>query len=320
MSGFEQESNQRELREYLHEHASGLLGDVVILNDSVGSVHTASAEGGMVIISGTGSIGQYIAPNGTSTRTGGWGHMIGDEGGAYNIAARGIGGIFRALDGYAEDGEELPDVERALALLKAYFKLEHPDGLLEHMYTRFKKSHVAGFTRELSRAASEGDAFCATLFHVAGRQLGTMARTLAPFVYASKAAAGEALPASGELPPVALICEGSVWQSWPLLQAGFVEAAFAPATTAAAQYRRQAAGTASHAQEAGAVRPPLAPGVVPRLTALRLLRLQETCAVGAAWHAAQSTGHAVTLDRSELVQTLCELEAGGTAAAPTPAV
>ncbi len=60
--------------------------------------------------------------------------------------------------------------------------------------------------------AADGDAFCRLLFYKAGRQLGRMARCLAPH-----------LPS-----PVSIVAVGSVWKSWALLKDGFLEAACAP--------------------------------------------------------------------------------------------
>lgn len=48
-------------------------------NDSPGSIYTAAGPaGGMVIISGTGSMAQVIDSAGVAHNCGGWGHMFGD--------------------------------------------------------------------------------------------------------------------------------------------------------------------------------------------------------------------------------------------------
>lgn len=99
MSGFEQKEPQIELLAYFKEHRPQLCESTpVIMNDSVGSIYTMSPNGkfsdlqlrcalligssvlpgGMVIICGTGSIGQYITNYGSSMRVGGWGHMLGE--------------------------------------------------------------------------------------------------------------------------------------------------------------------------------------------------------------------------------------------------
>jgi len=48
-------------------------------NDSPGSIYTsAGGKGGMVIISGTGTMGQVLTSDGKTFNCGGWGHMFGD--------------------------------------------------------------------------------------------------------------------------------------------------------------------------------------------------------------------------------------------------
>lgn len=77
---------------------------IVVLEDSVGSIFTTSPDGGAVLIAGTGSIGELVSSSGIRVRTGGWGHMLGDEAGAYWIASTAARRIAWALDGFAAPG------------------------------------------------------------------------------------------------------------------------------------------------------------------------------------------------------------------------
>lgn len=55
--------------------------------------------GGIVVISGTGSVAFGRNDSDIEARAGGWGPTIGDEGSAYSIARRGLIAVARALDG-----------------------------------------------------------------------------------------------------------------------------------------------------------------------------------------------------------------------------
>ena len=224
-------------------------------NDSPGSIFTgAGGAGGLVLIAGTGSMGQVMAPlasPGAPARTancGGWGHGFGDEGSAYAIAVRAVRGVFHGDDGLAPAGCAPPASAAAKAAMLAHFGIADKDGMLDVFYKDFDKARVAGFARAVAAAATAGDAFCASVLAAAGAELGDMARTLARHL--GGAAGASAVPR--------IVCVGSVWKSWPLLREAFVAAATAPA----------------------------AGGAPPPLPAFQLVRLTETSAVGAAWRAA----------------------------------
>ena len=79
MSGFLQPVRQEELCAALHARDASLSAAFFIENDTLGSIYTAAgAAGGMVIISGTGSMSQLLDASGETHNCGGWGHLIGD--------------------------------------------------------------------------------------------------------------------------------------------------------------------------------------------------------------------------------------------------
>lgn len=78
----------------------GYRGELLIYNDAfVALVGANRGIKGAVLISGTGSIAYGISKNGQHVRTGGWGHIIGDEGSAYAIARDALNYISHIFDG-----------------------------------------------------------------------------------------------------------------------------------------------------------------------------------------------------------------------------
>lgn len=269
-------------------------------NDSPGSIYTAAGpKGGMVLISGTGSMGQVInGKTGKATNCGGWGHLFGDESSAYSIASGAVRRIFRGLDSYTGttfDGKSIKakdDISVADALMLSHFAIENKEGMLDLFYKSFEKGKIASFTKTLADAAlgkesvlavissspvvpkesveafkaNGGDVFARKQFRKAGLQLGSMARTLAPNLDK---------PEDGA--PIRIVCVGSVWKSWELLKDGFI------------------AGYSG------------SPDATSAMPLFELVRLKETSAVGAAWKGAQMApaGEAkLNVDFDSLVELL----------------
>jgi N-acetylglucosamine kinase-like BadF-type ATPase len=62
---------------------------------------------GLGVIAGTGSIAVGRAPDGRTVRSGGWGHLFGDEGSAYAVSLAALRWVARHADG--RDGRATPD-------------------------------------------------------------------------------------------------------------------------------------------------------------------------------------------------------------------
>lgn len=58
---------------------------------------------GLAVIAGTGSICFGKGEDGVLHRTGGWGHLIGDEGSAYSLSKDAFSAIAKVFDGYGKD-------------------------------------------------------------------------------------------------------------------------------------------------------------------------------------------------------------------------
>ena len=267
LSGGEKGSMADALKAALASHPRGgerVVGSLVVVNDTIGPIAAATAEGsGVCLISGTGSNCRAVLPGGDMVGAGGWGHLLGDEGSAYDLAATAIRALLRAKDslevGGVEEGCDLEAVERAVV---AYFGLEEAglEGLLPVFYSDFVKANIAGLTKELGEVARGGDAFAQTLFARTGRLLASHVAAIAP-----KLPVGMKEGSGGGLQ---IVATGSVFKSWDLLSAAFVET--------------------------------LEP-VVPAFT---LVVLSETCALGAARLAAQAASIPFAYDSAPYVTVL----------------
>ncbi|KAI3388949.1 hypothetical protein SNEBB_007424 [Seison nebaliae] len=72
---------------------------LVIVNDSIAPIFNVFKDGGLVMIAGTGSNCVMVRPDNQEIVTcGGWGHLLGDEAGAYWIAHRAIKSVIDSRD------------------------------------------------------------------------------------------------------------------------------------------------------------------------------------------------------------------------------
>ncbi|MGE5272221.1 MAG: BadF/BadG/BcrA/BcrD ATPase family protein [Verrucomicrobiota bacterium] len=167
-------------------------------------------EPGVAVISGTGSHVFGVNAAGESWRTGGWGHILGDEGSGYWLGLSGMRAALRYRDG---SGPETVLLDSAVA----FYQLEAVEDLQPLVYGKpLTKREIAAFTEEVEKAATAGDRVAAALYETAARELA--AQTRAPI---------EKLRLDGAF-KVALV--GGVFASGELLRKPFEASvqAFAP--------------------------------------------------------------------------------------------
>lgn len=101
VAGASNGEDQQELTNRLHDalqlpHAP----TVHVVHDAAIALETAFAgKSGIAVIAGTGSVAYARTPAGTLERAGGWGYLLGDEGGGYAIGRDGLRAVTHALDG-----------------------------------------------------------------------------------------------------------------------------------------------------------------------------------------------------------------------------
>ncbi|KYQ49056.1 N-acetyl-D-glucosamine kinase [Trachymyrmex zeteki] len=210
LSGCEEETINREIVETLLKKYPQSAKDYVIGSDTLGSLRTGLESGGIVLIAGTGSNALLINPDGKTHNCGGWGHIMGDEGGAYWIAYRACKYVFDDIDGLIEAPESISYVWPAM---RSYFNVTDRRGLLLYLYSNFDKSIIAGFAKEVAIGCERGDPLCLKIFEEAGQLLAKH------IIAVSKKAHNDLKLAHGGLK---VICIGSVWKSWKFIKNGFV--------------------------------------------------------------------------------------------------
>jgi N-acetylglucosamine kinase-like BadF-type ATPase len=139
---------------------------VVIANDAELVLAAGTADGwGCALISGTGSIVYGRDPAGRTARSGGWGHLLGDEGSGYAVGLAALRAVMRAFDGRA------PSTELTAAVL-SHWSLAKPTDLVGRVYREsLTPGEVAGLAPLVDAAAAGGDAVAQAIVDEAGGEL-----------------------------------------------------------------------------------------------------------------------------------------------------
>jgi len=110
---------------------------------------SAATRATVLVLSGTGSCCFGRTPGGRSAKVGGWGHILGDKGSAFEISLRAL----KAVVYYYDRDGEWPEL--GAKLLRA-LQLNHPDELISWVQTAAKPD-VAALAIEVFNAAKHQD-------------------------------------------------------------------------------------------------------------------------------------------------------------------
>lgn len=146
---------------------------MLIVNDALIALVAGAGDGpGVVVVAGTGSIAYGRDAAGRAARAGGWGYILGDEGGGFWIGRSALAAVVRQSDGRGP-ATALTD------LVLAELQLASPTELIEVIYERGLQRHtIARIAGVVERAAEAGDAVAAEILRRAAIELSTAAASV----------------------------------------------------------------------------------------------------------------------------------------------
>ncbi len=113
--------------------------------------HTGALDGeeGIIAISGTGSVCFGRTKDGKTMRSGGWGHLIGDDGSAYGLGRDALIAVTKCIDGYGEPTALCSMISDELGLCDQ-------TSIISYVYSNDKRA-VANLSPLVERACSLKD-------------------------------------------------------------------------------------------------------------------------------------------------------------------
>jgi N-acetylglucosamine kinase-like BadF-type ATPase len=144
-------------------------GQFLITDDAAIALTGATGGApGIVTIAGSGSISYGRNAARKQARAGGWGHVFGDEGGAFDLARQALRAALRFEEGWGP--------QTALhRMLLAHTGASTANDLLHRLYsTDFPKPRIAAMARLVDEAAVNGDPIARELLNAAASQLATI--------------------------------------------------------------------------------------------------------------------------------------------------
>lgn len=130
------------------------------------------SKDGIVIISGTGSIGYSVKAE-AENRVGGWGYQIGDEGSAYWIGKKTLEVFSKQADGRLEK-------KAIYRILREELNIENDYDIIKYVGDKLKgdRSEIAKFAQYCYKAAEDNDTDAIKIFDDAGFELAQIINAL----------------------------------------------------------------------------------------------------------------------------------------------
>jgi glucosamine kinase len=180
VAGVGREAQKIALQQELERHE--LAESITVLSDAEAAMEDAFADGpGILLIGGTGSIAWGRSPVGTMQRCGGWGPLIGDEGGGAWLGRKALQVITAA-----HDGRE-PETALTGAILTA-LELDDVPSIIAWAAAA-TPGDMATLAPAVLSAAAVGDLRANTIVTMAVEELGLHIRALARALFVDERAA-----------------------------------------------------------------------------------------------------------------------------------
>ncbi|MDX2022747.1 MAG: BadF/BadG/BcrA/BcrD ATPase family protein [Deltaproteobacteria bacterium] len=150
----------------------GLADHNLVVNDGALLLGATGQQEGVAVVSGTGSIAWGRNTLGRHARSGGWGHLIGDEGSGYQLSIEAMRHTVTAADG-REPWGPLPQ-----AVLR-FYGCKDPAGLLPLIYgPQVTKAELARLAPVVFRLAGRGDPLARRLVDDAAAALAALVKAV----------------------------------------------------------------------------------------------------------------------------------------------
>ncbi len=197
-------------------------GELLLLGDEEIALEAAfPGAPGILLIAGTGSHAIARSLDGALHRAGGWGPILGDEGGGYWIGLEALRTALRILDSHPDD----PNASLLLDAIKRHWGLTSLAALIELGNRRGGTTHpptdFASLAPVVAGCAQEGNSLAAELLRTAGDSLARLIAIVAASAAATPPTATQIAPAFAA---IRVAFTGSVLEHIPAVRTALVAA------------------------------------------------------------------------------------------------
>ncbi|MFW5856210.1 MAG: N-acetylglucosamine kinase [Bacillota bacterium] len=158
MAGAGRKNDKRKMKEKLNE-LSGVKEIHLTDDGMIALMGATGGEKGIIITAGTGSIAYGLREDGKVVRSGGWGPLIGDEGGGFWLGIQAVKKAVKASGGRANPTE-------LTQIVKSFFELKKLTELIPFIYSQeLQRRQIASLAPEVIKLAQRGDSTALKIIH-----------------------------------------------------------------------------------------------------------------------------------------------------------